>query len=153
MKLRASEFGVRLLVPAPFSTESLALLFFIRGGSETPPNWCFFSISHSFLRTAGHGAHNLNVPHCLWPGFNERRDFTCSRTSQGFPGEASGKESPCSAGDLGSIPGSGRLPWRRAWQTTPSWRSIMLSAGSMPKNKFFWKTMNWLQNKHQFSSV
>ena len=30
-----------------------------------------------------------------------------------------GKESACSAGDLGSTPGSGKIPWRRAWQVTP----------------------------------
>ena len=33
-----------------------------------------------------------------------------------------GKESVCNAGsaeDTGSIPGSGRSPWRRAWQPTP----------------------------------
>ena len=29
------------------------------------------------------------------------------------------KESTCSVGNLGSIPGLGRSPWRRAWQTTP----------------------------------
>ena len=29
---------------------------------------------------------------------------------QGFPGSSDGKESACSAGDLGSIPGSGRFP-------------------------------------------
>ena len=29
---------------------------------------------------------------------------------QGFPGSSVGKESACSAGDLGSIPGSGRSP-------------------------------------------
>ena len=28
----------------------------------------------------------------------------------GFPGDSDGKESPCSAGDLGSFPGSGRYP-------------------------------------------
>ena len=28
----------------------------------------------------------------------------------GFPGGSDGKESACSAGDVGSIPGSGRLP-------------------------------------------
>ena len=31
----------------------------------------------------------------------------------------SGKESACNAGDLGSIPGSGRSAWRRKWQHTP----------------------------------
>ena len=30
-----------------------------------------------------------------------------------FPGGSDGKESACSAGDLGSI------PWRRKWQPTP----------------------------------
>ena len=29
---------------------------------------------------------------------------------QGFPGGSDGKEPACSAGDLGSIPGSGRFP-------------------------------------------
>ena len=29
---------------------------------------------------------------------------------QGFPGGSAGKESVCSAGDLGSIPGLGRCP-------------------------------------------
>ena len=29
---------------------------------------------------------------------------------KGFPGSSDGKESACSAGDLGSIPGSGRSP-------------------------------------------
>ena len=31
----------------------------------------------------------------------------------GFPGGSAGKESSCSMGDLGSIPGLGRFPWRR----------------------------------------
>ena len=37
----------------------------------------------------------------------------------GFPDGRDGKESACNAGDLGSIPGSGRFPWRRKWQPTP----------------------------------
>ena len=32
---------------------------------------------------------------------------------QGFPGGSDGKEPACNVGDLGSIPGSGRFPWRR----------------------------------------
>ena len=39
----------------------------------------------------------------------------------GLPWWLSGKESACSAGatgDVGSIPGLGRSPWRRAWQPT-----------------------------------
>ena len=37
---------------------------------------------------------------------------------RGFPGK-DGKESACNAGDLGSIPGSGRSSGRRTWQPTP----------------------------------
>ena len=36
-----------------------------------------------------------------------------------FPGSSDDKESACNAGDLGSVPGLGRFPWRRAWQPTP----------------------------------
>ena len=38
---------------------------------------------------------------------------------RGFPGGSEVKASACNAGDLGSIPGSGRFPWRRKWQPTP----------------------------------
>ena len=37
----------------------------------------------------------------------------------GFPGGSECKESACNEGDLVSIPGLGRFPWRRAWQPTP----------------------------------
>ena len=40
--------------------------------------------------------------------------------SIGFPRSSVGKGSACSAGDLGSIPRSGRFPWRRKWQSTPA---------------------------------
>ena len=32
-----------------------------------------------------------------------------------FPGDSGGKESAFNAGDLSSISGMGRNPWRRAW--------------------------------------
>ena len=66
----------------------------------------------------------------------ERSKLKCLRTAKGFPGGGSdGKESACSAGDLGSVPGLGRSPGggngnllqyyclenptdRRAWQAT-----------------------------------
>ena len=38
---------------------------------------------------------------------------------KGFPCGSAGKESACNAGDLGLIPGLGKIPWRRAWQPTP----------------------------------
>ena len=40
----------------------------------------------------------------------------------GFPGGDSIKHLPADAGDggdLGSIPGSGKMPWGRAWQPSP----------------------------------
>ena len=36
----------------------------------------------------------------------------------GFPGGSDSKESACNVRDLGSIPGSGRFPWRSEWQST-----------------------------------
>ena len=37
----------------------------------------------------------------------------------GFPGSSDGKESACNVGDPGSIPGPGKILWRKAWQPTP----------------------------------
>ena len=34
----------------------------------------------------------------------------------GFPGGSDGKEPAWNAGGMGSIPGLGKIPWRRAWQ-------------------------------------
>ena len=36
-----------------------------------------------------------------------------------FPGGSDSKDSTCNVGDLGSIPGSGRFPWKGEWQPTP----------------------------------
>ena len=36
-----------------------------------------------------------------------------------FPGGSDSKESACNVGDLASIPGLGRFPWRRTWHLTP----------------------------------
>ena len=37
----------------------------------------------------------------------------------GFPGGSAGKESACNVGDLDSIPGFGKIPWRRERLPTP----------------------------------
>ena len=37
----------------------------------------------------------------------------------GFPGGSDNKESACNTRDPGSIPGSGRFPWRREWLSSP----------------------------------
>ena len=42
--------------------------------------------------------------------FPVSRSFPMSQLIMGFPGDSDGKESTCNAGDLGSIPGSGRCP-------------------------------------------
>ena len=42
--------------------------------------------------------------------------------SKGFSGGTVIKNPPANAGDardMGSIPGSGKIPWRRKWQSTP----------------------------------
>ena len=37
-----------------------------------------------------------------------------------FPGDSGGKESACNnARDLGLIPGSGKIPWKKKWQPSP----------------------------------
>ena len=36
-----------------------------------------------------------------------------------FPGGSEVRASACNMGDRGSIPGSGRVPWRRKWQPIP----------------------------------
>ena len=47
------------------------------------------------------------------------RELRNCLTSLGFPYSSVGKESACGAGNLASISGSGRFPWRRKWQSTP----------------------------------
>ena len=42
--------------------------------------------------------------------------------SQGSPCRSAGKESACNAGDLGLIPGFGKMPWRRERLPTPVFR-------------------------------
>ena len=54
-----------------------------------------------------------------------------------FPGSSDSKVSAYDVGDPGSIPGSGKIPWRRKWQATPvflpgesqGWRGLV---GSSP---------------------
>ena len=40
-------------------------------------------------------------------------------TKEARSGGSDDKEYACNAGDLGSIPGLGRFPWRREWLPTP----------------------------------
>ena len=52
----------------------------------------------------------------------------------GFPGVSVVKNPPANAGDLGSIPGSGRFPWRRKWQPTP----VFLPGNPMDRGAWCW---------------
>ena len=59
----------------------------------------------------------LRVLKALNGGFEQSPGLYC------FPCGSAGKESACSAGDLGSIPGLGKIPWRRGRLPTPVfWR-------------------------------
>ena len=66
----------------------------------------------------------------------------------GFPCSSFGKESACSAGDLGLIPGSGKIPWRRKWHTTPVFlprksHGQRILMGYSPWDR---KSQTWLSN-------
>ena len=41
----------------------------------------------------------------------------------GLSCSSDGKESACNAGDTGSVPGCGKIPWRRKWPLTPAFLS------------------------------
>ena len=82
---------IRSQAPPKASSVDLAQLLFIEGSHLT----------RRLARHAGFGIKGL----APWP--------------PGFPGGSDGKESACSTGDLGSIPGLGRFPWKMAWQPTP----------------------------------
>ena len=45
--------------------------------------------------------------------------FLSGTIATALPGSSVGKESACNAGDIDSMPRSGRSPWRRKWQPTP----------------------------------
>ena len=47
-----------------------------------------------------------------------RRDRLPTPVFLGFPGGEDGQESVCNVGDLGSIPGLGKISQMRAWQPT-----------------------------------
>ena len=58
---------------------------------------------------------------CKWVAVARKENIwrLLKTQNKGFPGGAEVKASTCNVGDLGSIPGSGRFPWRRKWQPTP----------------------------------
>ena len=64
----------------------------------------------------------------------------------GFPGSSAGKESPCSAGDPGSIPGSGRSPREGVgYPLQYSWASVGAQMGkNLPAMQETWvRSLGW----------
>ena len=50
---------------------------------------------------------------------NTRKEVTGIQTGKGFPGGSDSEESASYTGDPDSIPGLGKIPWRKKWQPTP----------------------------------
>ena len=80
------------------------------------------------------GFYCIDFPFSLQVHFNLILPFLPpAKWNQDFLGGSDGNESACQAGDPGSIPGSGRFPWRRDWQPTPvfspgdshGWKNLM----------------------------
>ena len=73
--------------------------------------------------------------------------------TEGFPGGSMVKNPPASTGDVGSIPGSKKISWRRKWQPTPvllpgeshGQRSL---AGSSPWGHRELPTTKWAHLSH-----
>ena len=61
----------------------------------------------------------LGSPPKAWPHFVGKEIISVDMPWLGIPWQLGGKEPACQAGDLGSISGSGRFPWRRQRQPTP----------------------------------
>ena len=52
----------------------------------------------------------LTLSRALWDSWTRKPFCASFLIGRGFPGGSAGKESACSSGDLGSIPGLGRSP-------------------------------------------
>ena len=55
-------------------------------------------------------------------------------SSKGLPWWLSGKESVCNAGDTGSNPWAGKIPWRGKWHPTP----VFLPGKSQRQRSLAW---------------
>ena len=54
------------------------------------------------------------------------------------------KESTCNAGNLSSIPGVGKISWRRAWQLTPVF---------LPEESPWWGGGVWWATIHEVAKI
>ena len=109
--------------PAPRSADAggLTLLLFVTSPPSSPESWllsrsppalnCYPHASHFFCPCPGHHLRPLDSP-----GPSIVLNW---RVAVGFLAGSVVKNLPANAGYSGSIPGSGRFPWRRKWQPTP----------------------------------
>ena len=80
----------------------------------------------------------------------EKNEIHRNKTTKGFAGSSDGKESACSGGDLGSVPGWGKslekgmathpriLVWRIPWTEEPGrLQSMGLQSQTQLSNKLF----------------
>ena len=67
------------------------------------------------------------------------------RMKREFPGGSAGKESPCNAGDPGSIPGSGRSPGEGiGYPLQYSWASLVAQLAKNPAMQGNWvRSLGW----------
>ena len=82
-------------------------------------NW---SNSNTYTRKATKiGAYLSGIIFSYSPPFHSGPEYTVFFFSlrRSFPGSLGGKESTCNIGDPGSIPGLGKIPWRRKGQPSP----------------------------------
>ena len=70
--------------------------------------------------------------------------FPLPSVSMGFPCGSAGKESTCSVGDLGLIPGLGRFPWKRERLPTPVFRPGDFHGLYSPGSRKELDTTEWL---------
>ena len=120
-------------------------------------NWCSFMILcspliHNFAFWGFSYLWSTSVWNLRWeiPGNNQFISFKSSAvlSHMGFPGGSDSKESACNAGDLGSIPESGRSPGEGNGNSLPysclekshGWRSL---TGYSPWDC---KRCTWLSN-------
>ena len=61
----------------------------------------------------------LSVYQALEKRMLMHREARAANYSQDFPGGSVVKNLPANAGDVGSIPGFGKIRWRTKWQSTP----------------------------------
>ena len=56
----------------------------------------------------------------IFIAYNDLLEFRSHKIiDRGFPGGSVVKDPPANAGEADSIPGFGKMPWRRKWQSTP----------------------------------